>query len=90
MYSAAAQSNSQDQNTTTANNNEEKSNNKSLINSILLADEVEKRGPSSDRHGIMEKLKLLQEGVDVVEILGETDEKLPSCSTNNGPSTNTE
>lgn len=36
------------------------------------------RGPSSDRYGIMEKLKRLQEGADLDELLAEMDEELPS------------
>jgi len=41
-------------------------------------DEPEERGPSSDRYGIMEKLKRLQEGGDVEDLLAELDEELPS------------
>ena len=42
------------------------------------SDEPEERGPSSDRYGIMEKLKRLQEGGDVEDLLAELDEELPS------------
>ena len=38
------------------------------------------RGPASDRYGIMEKLKRLQEGADLDELLAEMDEELPSAS----------
>ena len=40
-------------------------------------DEIEPRGPSSDRYGIMEKLKRLQEGEDLDELLAEMDEEFP-------------
>lgn len=40
--------------------------------------EPEPRGPSSDRYGIMEKLKRLQEGADLEDLLAEIDEELPS------------
>ena len=40
-------------------------------------DELEPRGPSSDRYGIMEKLKRLQEGEDLDELLAEMDEEFP-------------
>lgn len=36
------------------------------------------RGPSSDRYGIMEKLKRLQEGAELEDLLAEMDEELPS------------
>ena len=39
------------------------------------SDEPEERGPSSDRYGIMEKLKRLQEGGDVEDLLAELDEE---------------
>ena len=32
------------------------------------------------RYGIMEKLKRLQEGEDVEDLLAEMDEEMPSCS----------
>ena len=35
------------------------------------------RGPSSDRYGIMEKLKRLQEGEDLDELLAEMDDEFP-------------
>lgn len=40
--------------------------------------EDEERGPASDRYGIMEKLKRMQEGADIDELLAELDEELPS------------
>ena len=40
--------------------------------------EEDDRGPSSDRYGIMEKLKRLQEGADLDDLLAEMDEELPS------------
>jgi hypothetical protein len=36
------------------------------------------RGHASDRYGIMEKLKRLQEGADLDDLLAEMDEELPS------------
>ena len=38
------------------------------------------RGPSSDRYGIMEKLKRLQEGEDLDELLAEMDDEFPVVS----------
>ena len=40
--------------------------------------EDDERGPSSDRYGIMEKLKRMQEGADIEDLLAELDEELPS------------
>ena len=40
----------------------------------------EPRAPASDRYGIMEKLKRLQEGADLDDLLAEMDEELPSDS----------
>jgi len=40
----------------------------------------EKKAGGSDRYGIMEKLKRLQEGEDVEDLLAEMDEEMPSCS----------
>jgi hypothetical protein len=40
--------------------------------------EREARGPASDRFGIMEKLKRLQDGEDLDELLAEINEELPS------------
>ena len=37
----------------------------------------ELRAPASDRYGIMEKLKRLQEGEDMDDLLAEIDEELP-------------
>ena len=42
--------------------------------------DLEQRGPASDRYGIMEKLKRLQEGEDLDDLLAEIDEELPSNS----------
>ena len=36
------------------------------------------RGPASDRYGIMEKLKRLEEGEELDDLLAEMDEELPS------------
>ena len=41
--------------------------------------------PSSDRYGIMEKLKRLQEGEDLDDLLAEIDEELPSASEDEDP-----
>lgn len=38
------------------------------------------RGPSSDRYGIMEKLKRLQEGEDLDDLLAEMDDEFPVVS----------
>jgi hypothetical protein len=38
------------------------------------------RGPSSDRYGIMEKLKRLQDGEDLDELLAEMDDEFPVVS----------
>ena len=38
------------------------------------------RGPSSDRYGIMEKLRRLQEGEDLDELLAEMDDEFPVVS----------
>ena len=38
------------------------------------------RGPSSDRYGIMEKLKRLQEGEDLDELLAEMSDEFPTVS----------
>ena len=40
-------------------------------------DEEGRRGPSSDRYGIMEKLKRLQDGEDLDELLAEMDDEFP-------------
>ena len=40
-------------------------------------DDDRPRGPSSDRYGIMEKLKRLQEGEDLDELLAEMDDEFP-------------
>ena len=40
--------------------------------------EREARGPASDRFGIMEKLKRLQDGEDLDDLLAEINEELPS------------
>ena len=41
------------------------------------ADDEGPRGPSSDRYGIMEKLKRLQDGEDLDELLAEMDDEFP-------------
>ena len=41
------------------------------------ADDEGPRGPSSDRYGIMEKLKRLQEGEDLDDLLAEMDDEFP-------------
>lgn len=46
---------------------------------------LERAMPSSDRYGIMEKLKRLQEGEDLDELLAEIDEELPSASEDEDP-----
>ena len=38
---------------------------------------TEQRVPSSDRYGIMEKLKRLQDGEELDDLLAEIDEELP-------------
>merc|ERR1719204_1481178 len=43
-------------------------------------DEGGPRAAASDRYGIMEKLKRLQEGADLDDLLAEMDEELPSDS----------
>merc|ERR1719273_903156 len=50
----------------------------SKFQSFEKTDDIDEgRGPSSDRYGIMEKLKRLQEGADLDELLAEMDEEFP-------------